>query len=146
MSNQKIKCKQSILYWIEVSKIKCLVSNHTGSLNELSKEDLNQAKELVEKSNKVSEEVNKLQEDTSDSIDKKQDDIRDLIKSASTKCNAFNNDINEVGKNVEKVVRTHVVQSVEALEDSSASSVKKFETHAKLQAEQIFPGGHPSKY
>jgi len=106
-----------------------LVSNHTASLNELSKEDLNQAKDLVDKSNKVTEEVNKLQEDTSDSIDKKQDDILDLIKSSSTKCNGFNNDINEVGKNVEKVVKAHVVESV--------ASVQKFEAHAKSQAELI---------
>jgi len=114
-----------------------LVTDHTSSLNELSKEELNQAQELVEKSSQVSEAINKIQEDTIDSIDKKQEDIKDLIMSSSIKCNNFNKEVNEVGKAVENVVKDHVKESVEAFENSSATSVRNFKSHEKSQADKI---------
>jgi len=114
-----------------------LVSEHTAMMNKLTDDDLGQTRDLVEKSMQVSETVTKVQEETLTKFDEKQGEILEIIKVSSDKCNDYNKMVDNVGKNVENVVKDHVTTCVKYLENAQKESVESFQNHAKNQADKV---------
>merc|ERR1712048_1524665 len=106
-------------------------------MNKLTDDDLCETKDLVEKSTEVSETVTKVQEETLTKFDEKQGEILEIIKVSSDKCNDYNKMVDNVGKNVENVVKDHVTTCVNYLENAQKESVESFQNHANNQADKV---------
>ena len=114
-----------------------LVSEHTSAMSQAAEEDLRQAETLVEKSKEVSAAVDKVQEETVSSFEVKQVEMTEVIKKSSDKCNDYNKQVDNVGKDIGNVVQEYVANTVKALDVTAKESVTSFEAHAKIQAEKV---------
>ena len=114
-----------------------LVSDHTSAMSQAAEEDLRQAETLVEKSKEVSAAVDKVQEETVSSFEVKQVEMTEVIKKSSDKCNDYNQQVDNVGKDIGNVVQEYVANTVKALDATAKESVANFESHAKVQAEKV---------
>jgi len=106
-------------------------------MNKLTDDDLGQTRDLVEKSMQVSETLTQVQEETLTKFDEKQGEILEIIKVSSDKCNDYNKKVDNVGKNVENVVKDHITTCVKYLENAQKESVESFQKHAKNQADKV---------
>jgi len=114
-----------------------LVSNNSSTMSKLSEEDLESARGLVLKSEEISTNIDKSQDDTVTSFDEKHREITQIIKDSSGKCNALSSRIDAVSKDVGKVAKDHVEASAKSLEGASEDVRAKFQSHLKLQESKI---------
>merc|ERR1719282_965295 len=114
-----------------------LVSDNSSTMSKLSEEDLESARGLVSKSEEITSNINKSQEETVSSFDEKHREIAVIIKDSSDKCNALSSKIDSVSKDVGHVAKDHVEARAKSLEEASEDVRTKFQSHLKLQESKI---------